>query len=207
ERGDLERVALAAARQVVEIEEPLLVADRAGERAELHIRRRKPRRPELAQMVRGPRARVLGEDRARPMHAAPQHPARLLVVALRLQRAGVQVLALEHRGGARGGEREHQQGDDDRGAALRKWKMNSRASHLSAKSRLTRSPLASESSTATARGRGWPTGQTGTQVPSSRSAVSLMSATFASTAYAAAGGPASIPCGHRRYSTLPSRSR
>jgi hypothetical protein len=57
----------------------------------------------LAQMVGGARARVLGEDRARPLHATPQHPARLLVVALRLERAGVQVLALEHRGGARGG--------------------------------------------------------------------------------------------------------
>src|SRR6185295_2344138 len=61
-RGDLQRIGLSATQQVVEVEEPLLVADSAGEGAELHVGRRQPRSPELALVVARPRARVFGEN-------------------------------------------------------------------------------------------------------------------------------------------------
>src|SRR5262245_61364174 len=192
---------LAAAHDVVEVEECLLVADLAGERADLHLGRRQPRRPQLAQVVDLARARVLGEDRTRPVHPAAQHPARLLVVALRLERTRLEILALEHRCGRRHGKRQHQHGDNDGGSALRVWVF-----HLRGNSLVMCSPVASTSSTAIARGSG-PTGQTGTHVPSLFIALRRMSATLPSTGYAAAGGPAGCAWDHTRYSTVPSRSR
>src|SRR5262245_45063890 len=98
------------------------------------------------------------------MHSAAEHPARLLVVALRLERARLEILALQHRRGRGHGERQHQHGDNHGGSPLSTWELNAQVFHLRGNSLVMCSPPASTSSTAIARGSG-PTGQTGTHVP------------------------------------------